>query len=234
MDEERWQALVRRLEPQARARPESYRRKVVLLAALGYGFIATLLLVLIGLGVLVVVLALNSSGIVLKFLIPIGALFFVILRSLYVKVEPPEGVRLKRGQAPELFTMIDEVRERIHGPRVHDVLIDGDTNASVVQVPRLLGLFGSRNYLVLGLPYLSALSAEEMRRRRARAWAPLTEARPLWRIRLPGARDVVQPARRARAAAVAVDRPRSPLLRLVRPLLQRLHAAARPGARVRG
>jgi Zn-dependent protease with chaperone function len=163
MDEERWQALVRRLEPQARARPESYRRKVVLLAGLGYGFIATLLLVLIGLGVLVVVLALNSSGIVLKFLIPIGALFFVILRSLYVKVEPPEGVRLKRGQAPELFTMIDEVRERIRGPRVHDVLIDGDTNASVVQVPRLLGLFGSRNYLVLGLPYLSALSAEEMR-----------------------------------------------------------------------
>jgi Zn-dependent protease with chaperone function len=163
MDDERWEALVRRLEPQARARPAAYRRKVVLLAALGYGFIATLLLILLGLGVLVVVLALSSSGLVLKFLIPIGALFFVILRALYVKVTPPEGVRLKRRQVPKLFTMIDEVRRRIRGPRVHDVRVDGDTNASVVQVPRALGVFGSRNYLVLGLPYLNALSADQMR-----------------------------------------------------------------------
>src|SRR5215204_3805515 len=74
MDDERWEALVRRLEPEARARPAAYRRKVVLLALLGYAFIATLLLVLVGLGVLVVVLAFSSSGIVLKFLIPIGAL----------------------------------------------------------------------------------------------------------------------------------------------------------------
>ena len=163
MDEERWQALVRRLEPEARARPATYRRKVVLLAMLGYAFIATLLLVLVGLGVLVVVLALSSSGLVLKFLIPIGALFFVILRALYVKVTPPGGIPLKRSQVPELFGMIDEVRKRIHGPRVHEVRVDGDTNASVVQVPRVLGLFGSRNYLVLGLPYLNALSADQLR-----------------------------------------------------------------------
>jgi Zn-dependent protease with chaperone function len=163
MDDERWEALVRRLEPQARAHPAAYRRKVVLLAVLGYAFIATLLLLLVGLGVLVVVLALSSSGLVLKFLIPIAALFFVILRALYVKVTPPEGVRLKRSKAPKLFTMIDEVRKRIRGPRVHDVRVDGDTNASVVQVPRALGIFGSRNYLVLGLPYLNALSADQMR-----------------------------------------------------------------------
>lgn len=163
MDDERWEALVRRLEPQARARPAAYRRKVVLLALLGYAFIATLLLLLLGLGVLVVVLAFSSSGLLLKFLIPIGALFFVILRALYVKVTPPEGVRLSRKQAPKLFSMIDEVRKRIRGPRVHDVRVDGDTNASVVQVPRALGIFGSRNYLVLGLPYLNALSPDQMR-----------------------------------------------------------------------
>jgi len=163
MDDERWEALVRRLEPEARARPAAYRRKVVLLALLGYAFIATLLLVLVGLGVLVVVLAFSSSGIVLKFLIPIGALFLVILRALYVKLAPPEGVRVTQRQAPKLFSMIDEVRKRIQGPRVHEVRVDGDTNASVVQVPRVLGIFGSRNYLVLGLPYMNALSAEQLR-----------------------------------------------------------------------
>lgn len=163
MDDERWQALVRRLEPQARARPAAYRRKVVLLAVLGYAFIATLLLVLLGLGVLVVVLALQGPGLLLKFLIPIGALFVVVARSLYVKFTPPEGIRLKGSQAPELFRMIDEVREKIRGPRVHEVRVDGETNASVVQVPRAAGIFGSRNYLVLGLPYLNALSADELR-----------------------------------------------------------------------
>ena len=163
MDDERWQALVRRLEPQARARPDAYRRKVIALAALGYAFIATLLLVLLGLAALVVVLAVQGPGILLKFLIPIGALFYVVVRSLYVKFTPPEGVRLKSGQAPELFRMIDEVREKIRGPRVHEVRVDGDTNASVVQVPRVGGIFGSRNYLVLGLPYMNALSADELR-----------------------------------------------------------------------
>ena len=163
MDEERWQALVRRLEPEARSNPATYRRKVLLLAALGYAFIATLLLVLLALAVLVVVLALQGPGLLLKLLIPIGALFYVIVRSLWVKFDPPAGIKLERKQAPELFRMIDEVRSEIQGPRVHEVRVDGDTNAGVVQIPRAGGIFGSRNYLVLGLPYMNALSAEELR-----------------------------------------------------------------------
>jgi Zn-dependent protease with chaperone function len=163
MDEERWQALVRRLEPKARANPAAYRRKVLLLAAAGYGFIGLLVLMLLALAVLVVYVALSGPGLALKFLIPIGALLYVVLRALYVKFPPPEGISLKRDDAPELFRMLGEVRKQIRGPRIHDVRINGDTNASIAQVPRAAGLFGSRNYLVLGLPYLDALSAQEMR-----------------------------------------------------------------------
>lgn len=163
MDEERWQALVRRLEPKARANPAAYRRKVLLLAMLGYAFIGLLVLVLLGLAVLVVVAALSGPGLLLKFLIPIGALLFVVLRALYVKFPPPAGLRLRPGDVPELFGMIDEVRKSIRGPHIHEVRVDGDTNASVVQVPRAAGIFGSRNYLVLGLPYLNALSANQLR-----------------------------------------------------------------------
>lgn len=161
MDDERWEALVRRLEPKARENPAGYRRKVLALAALGYAFIATLLIVLLGLGALVAVLALKGSALLLKLLIPIGALFLVIARSLWVKLDAPDGLPLKRGDAPKLFEMIDDIRGRIRGPRVHKVLVDGEANAGIVQIPRAGGLLGSRNYLVLGLPYLKALSADE-------------------------------------------------------------------------
>jgi Zn-dependent protease with chaperone function len=163
MDDERWRALVGRLEPEARANPEGYRRKVILLAALGYAFIAVLLIVLLGLAALVVVLALKGPGLLLKLLIPIGALFWVIVRSLYVRFTPPDGVPLKQADAPKLFEAIDDIRRRLRGPRMHKVLVNGEANAGIVQVPRAGGLFGSRNYLVLGLPYLTALSADEFR-----------------------------------------------------------------------
>jgi Zn-dependent protease with chaperone function len=163
VNEERWQALVRRLEPLARANPSAYRRKVVLLAALGYAYIATLLLLLVAGAGLVVYLAIIGPLILLKLLIPIAALVWVVGRSLWVTFTPPDGVRLKRGDVPELFRMLDEVRATVRGPKLHQVLVDDDANAGIVQVPRLGGLAGSRNYLVLGLPYMQALSPEQFR-----------------------------------------------------------------------
>ena len=163
MTGEQFEALVRRLEAQAREDPKGYGRKVVALASLGYAFIALALLVLLGLGALVVYLAITASGVLLKLLFPIGAFAWVVLRSLSVKLDPPEGIPLRRDDAPELFRMIDEVNERVQGPKVHQVLINGDLNAAVVQIPRRGGIFGQRNYLLLGLPYMQALSPEEFR-----------------------------------------------------------------------
>ena len=101
--------------------------------------------------------------IALKLLIPIGALLVVIGRSLYVTFDPPTGVRISKDNAPELARMLEDVRRAIRGPRLHSVLVDERPNAGVVQVPRAGGLFGSRNYLVLGLPFLLALTADEFR-----------------------------------------------------------------------
>ena len=119
MDEERWQALVARLEERARSNPAAHRRKVALVAVLGYGFIAVLLLLLLGLAAVAVLLAIHGPLLLLKLLLPIGALVWVVLRSLHVKLEPPEGVRLDKRDAPELFRMVDEVRKKVRGPRVH-------------------------------------------------------------------------------------------------------------------
>jgi Zn-dependent protease with chaperone function len=163
MTEEQWGDLVRRLEPQARADPKAYGRKVALLGALGYAFLAVSLLVLAGMTALVVWAAIGGPIALLKFVIPIGAVALLILRSLVVKLDPPEGVPLRQEQAPGLFRMIDEVNDRVRGPTIHEVLVNGDLNAGVVQIPRRGGLFGQRNYLVLGLPYMQALSPEEFR-----------------------------------------------------------------------
>lgn len=163
MTQEEWAALVRRLEPQARENPASYRRKVVAFGALGYLFIGLALAALAALAVLVVALALAGPGLLLKLLIPIGALGLLILRSLWVRLEPPDGLEVKRDDQPDLFRMIDEVNAEVRGPRIHKVLIDGEPNASIVQIPRRGGIFGQRNYLVLGLPYMHVLSPAELR-----------------------------------------------------------------------
>lgn len=163
MDGEQWAALVRRLEPQARSDPRSYARKVAAFGALGYAFIGLSLVALVVLGVLVVLLALSGPALLIKLLLPIGALGWLIVRSLSVRMDPPEGIELRRENAPELFRMVDEVNERVQGPKVHKVLVDGEPNASVVQIPRRGVIFGQRNYLVLGLPYLYALSPDEFR-----------------------------------------------------------------------
>src|SRR6476646_3736146 len=147
MDETRWLQLVQKLEPVARSHPRAYRWRVRALAALGYAFIAGALLVLLALGGRAVLLARRGYGIlVLKLLIPIVALLVVFGRSLNVKIDPPEGVPLTRPEAPELFAMIEEVRGIVSSPKVHTLLIDGDLNAGVSQVPTVGGLFRVRNY----------------------------------------------------------------------------------------
>lgn len=163
MTEEQWGDLVRRLEPKARANPRAYGRKVAFLGALGYAFLGASLVVIGALTALVVWAAVVGSAILLKLIIPIGAVALVILRSLVVKLDPPEGISLSAERTPELFRMIDEVNERVRGPQLHEVVVNGDLNAGVVQIPRRGGVFGQRNYLVLGLPYMQALSPDEFR-----------------------------------------------------------------------
>ena len=163
MTSEQWVALVRRLEPQARENPKRYGRKVALFGALGYAFIALALVTLLVLGMLIVLLAIAGPGILLKLLLPIGALALLIVRSLWVRMDPPTGVELNREEVPALHRMIDEVNETVGGPKVHTVLVDEEANAAIVQIPRRGTIFGQRNYLVLGLPYMQALSPDEFR-----------------------------------------------------------------------
>src|SRR4029078_11357063 len=70
---------------------------------------------------------------------------------------------LSREQAPKLFAVLEEIRTALNCSPFHHVLLIGEHNAAVVQVPRL-GVFGwHRNYLLIGLPLLQSLGPDEFK-----------------------------------------------------------------------
>lgn len=161
MTHDQFEALVARLEPRARANPGAYRAAVVALALMGYGYLALvvgLLLVLLALLVLSVV-ALKALAI--KLAIPLAFFVWFVLKALWVRVPSPEGRVLTRAEAPELFALVDNLRRRLRTPPFHVILLTDDFNAGVVQVPRLGPLGWTRNYLMVGLPLMQSLTAEQ-------------------------------------------------------------------------
>lgn len=178
MTHDEYASLVFRLEAFAAERPTTYRLRVGLLAGLGYAYIGFLIVILIGLLIAIVwgLVKTELVGAVLKVTFPILALIAALARSLWVTLKPPTGRTITRRDAPALFAQIDELRRAAQAPAPHRVIISNSYNASVAQVPRL-GLFGwPRNYLVLGLPLLNAMTVEQYRFVLAHEFAHLSRA----------------------------------------------------------
>lgn len=166
MTEKRFEQLVRELEGYAKAHPAQYKLKVALLAFSGYAYVFAVLGAVIALTVSCFVLIKDgSSGHALLFKVGIALIVLatVIVRALWVRLEPPTGIELQREHAPRLFLLIDKIRNALGTPAFHHVLIVNELNAAVVQAPRL-GIFGwQRNYLLLGLPLLLTLTPAQFR-----------------------------------------------------------------------
>jgi len=166
MTREQFATLVARLEHEAAQSPSGYRRRVLFLAALGYAYLGVVILVILALlGVLVWLT--SSSGHLhagtVQAIFGLGLFLSVLLRSLWVRLPPPEGLRVSPSTAGQLMKTIEAVRAAVGAPRVHHIIFSHDLNASVTQVPRL-GFFGwPRNYLTIGWPLLQALSLNQFR-----------------------------------------------------------------------
>ncbi len=158
--------LVKQLETVAQRQPGLYRWRVGWLAILGYAYLFGLIGGLLLLVVLSTALIIRTGVMHPKlFLIPLLLLIpvWVLGKALWIKLPAPEGKRVNRRQAPELFSRLDELSRSLKAPRFNRVLLDQDFNAGVCQIPRL-GLLGwSTNYLLLGLPLMQALSPEQFR-----------------------------------------------------------------------
>jgi Zn-dependent protease with chaperone function len=168
MTRDEFEALVRSLEAERRKRPKRFLLDTVLLVLGAYGYLLVTLALSLALLVLFVVLAVakpNAATIKLGFasLILFGGLAFAIVKGLWIRLEPPQGLRVKRNEAPALFTFLDDLRRSVNSAPFHEVLLVPEHNASVVQIPRL-GIFGwHKNYLLLGLPLLQGLAPEEFK-----------------------------------------------------------------------
>ncbi len=170
MTNEQFDFLVRRLERDARENPSGYHFRVFLLALLGYAYIF-LALALVG-GIVYGAIWLFTHGarpsvgllkIALPVLTSLGLFALIVLRALWVPLNEPEGMELKRTEAVPLFQAVDRLRTQLKVPRFHRVILTHDFNAGVVQTPRL-GVFGwQKNFLLLGLPLLLTLSPDEFR-----------------------------------------------------------------------
>ncbi|RHW40371.1 hypothetical protein D1B31_12545 [Neobacillus notoginsengisoli] len=163
MTNEEFELLVRKLEKKAEENPGSYRFKVLLLTALGYGYILlSLALVLFFLTISVLYLADGHFTFgSLKVLAITGGLSFFIIKSLFVKMQLPQGHYLKENEAPELQKAISDISNKLKTPKIHAIVLDDDFNAAVLQHHKF-GLFGpKKNILLIGIPLMSSLTREQ-------------------------------------------------------------------------
>ncbi|GAB3575496.1 M48 family metalloprotease [Hymenobacter daeguensis] len=163
MTREAFVARLEQLQPLAMANPRAYRWRVQAWALLGYGFILLLLLGTVGaLGVVAVLLtSVAAVVLILKVGLALGVFAWKVIRSLWVRFDPPKGRVLVPAEAAPLFGLLAEQARALAAPPVHRVLLTADFNASIVQLPRLGVLGWPRNYLMVGLPLLQALSPEQ-------------------------------------------------------------------------
>jgi len=94
--------------------------------------------------------------------VPLLITTFRAIRAVFFRRSRPEGIVLTPQVGLGVLTAVEEIRSRIHAPRVHQVLITDQFNAAAVQIPRA-GLFWPRNLLMLGYPMLATLSEAHVR-----------------------------------------------------------------------
>jgi Zn-dependent protease with chaperone function len=166
MNDESFDMLVAGLTQKAKSHPTLFLWRTGALATLGYAFILTVfgLALTLTLGIIALIVVAPSFvtikiGLVIG--VVTGGMSWAILKAAWIRLQAPTGLKLTAKNAPELMQLIDSLRSKLKSARFHHVLLTGDYNASVCQIP-LLGMFGwHRNYLSLGLPLMQSLSAAE-------------------------------------------------------------------------
>jgi Zn-dependent protease with chaperone function len=171
-------ALMKRLETQARLDSVAYHGKILCFAVLGYALLLGLCVLTLGVlaGLVILTVLLLSKRVLFQgpmlyvgipaamcALLLCRVLGALLVRLVWSRIPPPQGLELRRGMAPRLFQALERLRASLETAPIHAVLINDEFNASVSQIPRL-GLLGWHcNYLVIGLPLLHALSPDQLR-----------------------------------------------------------------------
>jgi len=155
--------LIARLDAEARCRPARYRAKVVLMALLGNLYLGAVFLSVLLCMVLLVLGVASQNWVVPAVIVACMGILGVValMGAVTATFEPPAGLEIRPGEAPELFAIIQALRRRLRAPTIHHVLISDAMNACVVKLPRQRAFDVARTCLVIGLPMMKALSTEQ-------------------------------------------------------------------------
>lgn len=159
------------LEWEARTRPRRHVARLFGLVVLGYAY--PVLLLAGSFGLLVAVLAVApfvveslSGGAVIIYLLLLFAallLLIAILGAFRARLAEPDGQLLRGTEAPALRALIAEVQRATSSPPVHAIYLDMNLNAGVIQRRRFAFWGVRKNYLIIGVPLLLALTPEQLR-----------------------------------------------------------------------
>lgn len=162
------QALTKEAAQLAQQDFPRYKQQLIGWATIGYLFVFLLLFLFIG--VLGGIAALAYFGPALLVLLLKKKLIFLLIpaiwllaRALWVKFDPPPGLRLRRRDFPALYGELDQICKQLDARKVHQVVITDEFNAAIVQTPRLGILGWQKNTLILGLELLMILPTQQAR-----------------------------------------------------------------------
>ncbi|HEX6279141.1 MAG TPA: M48 family metalloprotease [Pyrinomonadaceae bacterium] len=175
MKYEKYISLIKSLEIAAAKNRKLYELKVIAIASLGYLYFFGLILLFIALPVIAILITLINPEVILRILlwtaklwwaaIPLLAVYFGFLgaavKAIFTKIPEPEGRTLEKSDVPGLFDFIEKTSVALKAPPPRKIFITDEFNAAVITVPRI-GLFGTRSYMSLGLPLMTALSPEQL------------------------------------------------------------------------
>ena len=162
---EAFDTLVSKIEAIAQRNPAYYRRRLRLLAVLGYAYIIAVFILLF-----IALWLLRSSLIAIQGEAMLGELNIVFILAIagflslfFIPFKAPTGIPLTREQVPQLFQVLDDLSTALKAPKLDTVILDAELNAAIMQRPKF-GLIGwHTNYLLLGLPLMQALSPEQFK-----------------------------------------------------------------------
>ena len=154
MDYSEFEGYVNQADAAAEKNFSQYKFKLRLFAILGYVVIFAMILAVTaligGLGALAylspAVLFLLVKKKLIFVLVP---MLWVMLRSLWVKIEAPKGYEMTRERFPKVFDELDALSNQLDSLKIHTVLLTPEMNAAVIQTPRLGVLGWQKNTLFL-------------------------------------------------------------------------------------
>ncbi len=130
------------------------------------GFYALALGLVAGLGFGAYYLAAHANGgtqIVVTLVAAAGAILVGLAKALRRPRFEPHGVQLLERDQPHLWALVRDLAARVVTRPPDEIWLVPEVNAAVTEEAGLLGLRGGRRYLLVGLPLLLTMNADQLR-----------------------------------------------------------------------